>query len=421
MRLELRGIIVGSEYDQDWANDYITKGLIIPESRFRAALAAAPVDQPLDVYINSPGGSVFAAAEMANALKQWRMDHGQPVNVTIGAMAASAASMIAVTVADNIRVHANSKMMFHGAYTFTMGGKEMHQDTAVLLDKINGDVKAALVSRYKLAPETVTEWFAEGREGWLAAGDMVAAGIASDFADGDDGVIEFPKADIADMGKRGLDVAACLKACAPAAETETESTETETEGGGDAGGTNDGGGKSGDSGGDASSGDNDGAAPGNGVDGESPAVDPAADHSGVQPNAADLASAAERESFGAAKYAAGIAAGRIAATEEFHQAVNDLQARLTGLETLTRRLQGERDAARAELSKERENRTKDVAEMTAKLQETEGRLARHLSGSLSFVAGPQTWLAAMEACGGDYATAAKRFPELRRAFNEAKR
>jgi hypothetical protein len=71
--------------------------------------------------------------------------------------------------ADNIRVHRNAKMMFHGAWTVSIGGKELHQDTAALLEKINGDIKARLVSKYGMAPETVSEWFAEGREGWLSA------------------------------------------------------------------------------------------------------------------------------------------------------------------------------------------------------------------------------------------------------------
>ena len=33
-RIELRGVIVPSTYDNDWTETYIQKGIIIPESRF---------------------------------------------------------------------------------------------------------------------------------------------------------------------------------------------------------------------------------------------------------------------------------------------------------------------------------------------------------------------------------------------------
>ena len=66
-RLNLRGVIVPSEYDATWAAAYIDKGIIMPESRFRALLGEAAKSEPLTVYVNSPGGSVFSAGEMVNA------------------------------------------------------------------------------------------------------------------------------------------------------------------------------------------------------------------------------------------------------------------------------------------------------------------------------------------------------------------
>jgi ATP-dependent protease ClpP protease subunit len=174
-RIELRGVIVPSEYDSSWAEGYIAKGIIIPESRFRSMLASANKKEPLTVYVNSPGGSVFAAGEMVNAVREWKAETGQPVTVVLGALTASAASAFAIMVADQIKAHSNAKMMFHGAWTVSVGGAEMHGDTSELLEKINADIKTRLVSKYGMSPETVTEWFSEGREGWLNATDLVDA------------------------------------------------------------------------------------------------------------------------------------------------------------------------------------------------------------------------------------------------------
>ena len=139
-RIDIRGVIVPSDYDDEWYADYIERGIIPPESRFRAALAAADTGEPLNIYVNSPGGSVFAGNEMQNAVREWKASTGQPVTVTVGALAASAASALAIGVADRIEAHSNSKMMFHGAYTGTIGGSEAHADGAELLNKINADI-----------------------------------------------------------------------------------------------------------------------------------------------------------------------------------------------------------------------------------------------------------------------------------------
>ena len=37
-RINLRGVIVPSIYDTDWTQEYITKGIITPESAFRREL-----------------------------------------------------------------------------------------------------------------------------------------------------------------------------------------------------------------------------------------------------------------------------------------------------------------------------------------------------------------------------------------------
>lgn len=70
--------------EDSWWGDEVTP------AEFRAELDAHPGD--LLVYINSPGGDVFAASQMYAALK----DHPGKITVRIDGLAASAASVVAM-------------------------------------------------------------------------------------------------------------------------------------------------------------------------------------------------------------------------------------------------------------------------------------------------------------------------------------
>lgn len=209
-KLQIRGVIVGSEFDSAWAQTYIDKGIITPESRFRSALNACDPMQPLDVYVNSPGGSVFAGNEMANALIDWKRTTGQKVNVTIGAMAASMGAVLPVQAADTVSAYPNSKIMFHGASSVSVGGEAAMKDTAELLGKINQDIKTALVSRYGANPDEVAQWFAEGREKWLTAAEAKKLGMVTNIIDGKAEPMKATASDVKALGAKGIGISAIV-------------------------------------------------------------------------------------------------------------------------------------------------------------------------------------------------------------------
>lgn len=363
-RLELRGVIVPSEYDSEWAQKYIDKGIIIPESRFRANLNGVPKGEPLTIYVNSPGGSVFAAGELINAVREWKAETKQPVTVILGALTASAASAFTIMVADTIKAHANAKMMFHGAWTMSIGGKEMHADTAELLGKINAEIKARLVGKYGMSPEVVSEWFAEGREGWLSASELADAKMVSEIIQDPSDVIDFPADALGEIEGRGLGIAAIVK-----------NLEVN-----DDGGTTDG----------------DAATGGGDTSGET-----GGDNGAVQDG-----NPGEAIDETGAEYQAGLAAGRA------EQAAKTAE-RIAALEEQSRKLQSDRDKARAEIERligelasvkaAGEKALKDaqdahasdrkkidaehsaiVADMSAKMATVQARCERLVSGGLSF-------------------------------------
>lgn len=132
----------------------------------------------IDVYVNSPGGSVFAGFEILNAFKA-AVDAGRTVNVYISAMAASIASYITTGI-PGAKVHMadNAKLMFHAPWVCVTGSKDQLRDYAKLLEQMEGDISAAVTSR---GAKAEADWFAAGRAKWISAKEAVAMKLADDI------------------------------------------------------------------------------------------------------------------------------------------------------------------------------------------------------------------------------------------------
>ena len=129
----------------------------------------------IDVYINSPGGSVFAGFEILNALNT-ATSAGRMVNIYVSAMAASIASYISSGVKGaKVIMAENAKLMFHAPWTYVMGSKDQLKDTADLLGKMEDDIIRAIESRGAKADR---EWMAAGRAKWLSAKEAIEAKLA---------------------------------------------------------------------------------------------------------------------------------------------------------------------------------------------------------------------------------------------------
>lgn len=213
MKIDIRGAITSSMTDNEVFATWIRKGLITPESRFREQVEAAPPDEPLDVYVNSGGGSVFSGWEMSKAVNEWKKRTGQRVTITIGSVAASAAAVFLMdTDADDVFVHSNSIVMFHGAAPGegVEKGVDGLRDEASKLELINKHIINQLVERYKFDEETVLSWMREGRAGYLDAGTLLLHGIATKVVDGEAKRLVFSKEDYNMFGEGELNVAAFI-------------------------------------------------------------------------------------------------------------------------------------------------------------------------------------------------------------------
>ena len=178
MKVKIQGTIVSPDYDDGFFESWIDKGVITPSSRVVGSIENAT--EPIDLYINSYGGDVFAGGEMMIALLKASAT-GKLASVEVGTIAASmAANIVAALRANGVPVtaNANSELMFHGCYTETVGGAQHHEDMAESLRNVNESVIANL---NRIGITECRAWFAEGREKWIGAEDGLAMGLFSEI------------------------------------------------------------------------------------------------------------------------------------------------------------------------------------------------------------------------------------------------
>lgn len=144
---------------------------------FVAALRGIKADT-IHLRINSPGGSVFAARAIEQALRE----HGAKIVAHIDGLAASAATFIAMA-ADEVIMGKGSLFMIHKAWTMAYGNADDLMSSAALLEKIDGTLVQTYADRTKQTPDLVAEWMAA--ETWFTADEAVAAGFADSVASTD--------------------------------------------------------------------------------------------------------------------------------------------------------------------------------------------------------------------------------------------
>lgn len=128
----------------------------------------------IKLAINSPGGSVFDALAMYNALRQ----HPANVEVTVLGVAASAASLVAMA-GDTIVMPENAFMMIHNPLNFAYGNADELREMADVLDKIGASLVATYANRTGL-PEAEIKALLDA-ETWLNAEEAVIKGFADEL------------------------------------------------------------------------------------------------------------------------------------------------------------------------------------------------------------------------------------------------
>lgn len=143
---------------------------------FIAEMGALDTGTDLELRLNSPGGSVFDAVAIYNALQR----HDGKVTVTIDGIAASAASYIAMA-GDEIVMPENAFLMIHDPSGLVMGTAGDMRDMAEALDKIGGSLIKGYAAKSGKSDDEIATLMAA--ETWFDAAEAVEAGFADRIAE----------------------------------------------------------------------------------------------------------------------------------------------------------------------------------------------------------------------------------------------
>ena len=155
-------IFNGPISEDTWFGDEITPAM------FRNELAKVSGD--LTVWLNSPGGDVFAASQIYTMLR----NHKGKVTVKIDGIAASAASVVAMA-GDETLIAPTGMLMIHNPSTVAFGNKEAMQKAIELLDEVKESIINAYEEKSGLSRSKIARMMDE--ETWLNAKKAQSLGL----------------------------------------------------------------------------------------------------------------------------------------------------------------------------------------------------------------------------------------------------
>ena len=138
---------------------------------FREDLEAE--DGDVTVWINSPGGNVFAAAEIYTMLK----DYAGKVTVKVASLAASAASVVAMA-GDTVQMSPTALLMLHDPSTVAMGNARDMEKAIAALNEVKESIVNAYAAKSGLRRGRIADLMSE--ETWLNAKKAVELGLADE-------------------------------------------------------------------------------------------------------------------------------------------------------------------------------------------------------------------------------------------------
>ena len=164
-------VLNGEISDETWYGDEVTPKL------FKDELDKCQGD--ISVWINSPGGDVFAAAQIYNML----MDYPHNVTVKIDGLAASAASVIAMAGTE-VQMSPVAMMMIHNPMTVAIGDTAEMQKAIAMLSEVKESIMNAYEIKTGLNRTKISHLM--DAESWFNAKKAVELGFADKILFSDD-------------------------------------------------------------------------------------------------------------------------------------------------------------------------------------------------------------------------------------------
>jgi len=158
------------------SNAFIYKwfGIQVASPSMVAEALEEAAGEPVEVLINSGGGSVFAGSEIYTMLKDYP---GEVVGKITG-LAASAASVIAMGV-DRLLISPTGQIMIHNSSTYSEGDRHTHSHQADMLLSVDEAITNAYSLKTGKSKEELLGLM--DKETWLNAQKAVELGFADEI------------------------------------------------------------------------------------------------------------------------------------------------------------------------------------------------------------------------------------------------
>lgn len=144
----------------------------ITPQNFRDELYAE--DGDLTLWINSPGGNVFAAAEIYTMIR----DYPHNVTVRIASIAASAASVIAMA-GNTVQMSPTALLMIHDPSTIAFGNAKDMEKAIATLNEVKESIINAYAAKTGLSRNRISKLMSD--ETWINAKKAVELGFADEI------------------------------------------------------------------------------------------------------------------------------------------------------------------------------------------------------------------------------------------------
>ena len=144
----------------------------ITPQMFRDELYAEEGD--ITLWVNSPGGNVFAAAEIYTMLR----DYPGKVTVRIASIAASAASVVAMS-GNPVQMSPTALIMIHDPTTIAMGNAKDMEKAITTLNEVKESIINAYAFKTGLTRNRISKLMSD--ETWLNAKKAVELGFADEI------------------------------------------------------------------------------------------------------------------------------------------------------------------------------------------------------------------------------------------------
>ncbi len=173
MRIDIKGVIVPN--DDKWIYEWFEMDSVCPKDVLDKLDQAE--GKPVDIYINSGGGDVFAGAEIYAALREYK---GAVIIHVVG-LAGSAASVI--MCAGKSDITPVGMVMIHNVSLYGVDGDYHEMDSASeMLKQANDSV--ALAYQLKTGKTRAEILKAMDRETWMSSDEAVNFGIVDSIVTG---------------------------------------------------------------------------------------------------------------------------------------------------------------------------------------------------------------------------------------------